>query len=184
MGYTDPPGPAPFPSFREHRARWPRPVLGRDTRRGAGRRWRDNRCAGHDGPRARRHHDPRGAPPGTPTPVTCDPVPVPGPPVGEPDYRMSLAAERTLPGLHPHLARAQRRRGGRRRTARRRSRHPAPRGGGAGRLATAASVRLRWRQVDAAMRAGRPLPSGLVGTVLTAGVVVAGALVLVLVLRL
>ena len=116
------------------------------------------------------------------------PQPWPGVPVGEPDYRMSLAAERTylayirtslalnaggvavvgaLPGLgHDGVRRAI----------------------GAILVAlgvtVAATARARWRAVDAAMRQGRSLPTGLLGVVVTAGVVAAGVLARVLVLQL
>jgi putative membrane protein len=51
-------------------------------------------------------------------------------------------------------------------------------------VAVAATARQRWRSVTAAMRAGRPLPRGWVGFTLTAGMVAAGVLGLILVLRL
>jgi putative membrane protein len=108
------------------------------------------------------------------------------PPEGEPDYRMSLAAERTylayvrtalallaagvavagaLPDAgHENLRRVM----------------------GivlvlAGLLA-AATARARWRTVDAAMRRGTPLPPGKTPLALSAAVVIVALLALVLVL--
>ena len=49
-------------------------------------------------------------------------------------------------------------------------------------LLVTATARLRWRAVDQAMRHGRPLPRAPVTTVLTAGTLVAAALAVVLVL--
>lgn len=133
--------------------------------------------------------DHRPDPPGvTRLPGVARPLPAwPGLPPGEPDYRMSLAAERTylayirtslalnaggvavvgaLPGLgHDGVRRL------------------------IGVLlvalgiTVAISARLRLRAVDTAMRQGRPLPTGRVGLVVTAGVVAAGVLALVLVLQ-
>src|SRR4051794_7065357 len=107
-------------------------------------------------------------------------------PEGEPDYRMSLAAERTylayvrtalallaagvavagaLPDAgHENLRRVM----------------------GvvlvlAG-LLVAATARIRWRAVDAAMRSGTPLPHGKTPLVLSAAVVVVAVLALALVL--
>jgi putative membrane protein len=45
-------------------------------------------------------------------------------------------------------------------------------------LAVASGARSRWRQVDAAMRRGEPLPRTRVGTSVTAGVLAAGVLAL------
>ncbi len=108
------------------------------------------------------------------------------PPEGEPDYRMSLAAERTylayvrtalallaagvavagaLPDAgHENLRRVM----------------------GivlvlAG-LLVAATARARWRTVDAAMRRGTPLPHGKTPLALSAAVVIVALLALVLVL--
>jgi putative membrane protein len=112
----------------------------------------------------------------------------PAPPPGEPDYRMSLAAERTylayvrtslaltaagvaVVGALPDVGQE-----GLRRTI--------------GVLLVALGVtvaltaRHRWRAVTEAMRHGRPLPRGWVGLTLTAGMVTAGVLGLILVLRL
>ena len=104
----------------------------------------------------------------------------------EPDYRMSLAAERTylayvrtslallaagvaVVGVLPDVGHE-----GLRRVM-----------GlvlvGTGLLVTA-TARLRWRAVDRAMRHGRPLPRAPVTTVLTAGTLLAAALAGVLVL--
>ena len=109
------------------------------------------------------------------------------PPPGEPDYRMSLAAERTylayvrtslalvaagvaVVGALPDLGQEGLRRvigvllvllG----------------------IAVAATARQRWLAVTEAMRQGRPLPRGWVGLILTAGMVAGGDLGLVLVLR-
>jgi putative membrane protein len=111
----------------------------------------------------------------------------PEPPPGEPDYRMSLAAERTylayvrtslaltaagvaVVGALPDLGQE-----GLRRVI--------------GILLVALGVtvaltaRNRWRAVTDAMRQGRPLPRGWVGLMLTGGMVAAGVLALVLVLR-
>jgi putative membrane protein len=49
-------------------------------------------------------------------------------------------------------------------------------------LLVTATARLRWRAVDQAMRHGRPLPRAPVTTVLTAGTLVAAVLAVVLVL--
>jgi putative membrane protein len=49
-------------------------------------------------------------------------------------------------------------------------------------LALGATARLRWREVDAAMQRGDPLPRSRATPVVTAGVVVAGVLAVVLVL--
>ena len=49
-------------------------------------------------------------------------------------------------------------------------------------LLVTASARLRWRAVDQAMRHGRPLPRAPVTTVLTLGTLVAAVLAVVLVL--
>jgi inner membrane protein YidH len=108
------------------------------------------------------------------------------PPEGEPDYRMSLAAERTylayvrtalallaagvavagaLPDAgHENLRRVM----------------------GvvlvlAG-LLVGATARARWRAVDASMRSGMPLPHGRTPVALSAAVVIVGLLALVLVL--
>jgi putative membrane protein len=108
------------------------------------------------------------------------------PPEGEPDYRMSLAAERTylayvrtalallaagvavagaLPDAgHENLRRVM----------------------GvvlvlAG-LLVGATARARWRAVDASMRSGTPLPHGRTSVALSAAVVIVGLLALVLVL--
>lgn len=111
----------------------------------------------------------------------------PGPPPGEPDYRMSLAVERTylayvrtslaltaagvaVVGALPDFGQE-----GLRRVI--------------GVLLVALGVtvavtaRHRWRVVTEAMRHGRPLPPGWVGLTLTGGMVAAGVLGLVLVLR-
>ena len=48
-------------------------------------------------------------------------------------------------------------------------------------LVVAATARLRWRDVDAAMRRGDPLPHSRTTTVVTVGVVASGVLALVLV---
>jgi len=45
----------------------------------------------------------------------------------------------------------------------------------------AGTARLRWSQVDAAMRRGDPLPRARTTTIVTVGVVLAGVLALVLV---
>lgn len=49
-------------------------------------------------------------------------------------------------------------------------------------VVVAGSARLRWRQVETAMRRGEPLPRSRVTHVVTTGVVVAAGLALVLVL--
>lgn len=49
-------------------------------------------------------------------------------------------------------------------------------------LVVAGSARVRWRQVDEAMRRGDPLPRSRTSTPVAAAVVLAGALALVLVL--
>jgi putative membrane protein len=107
-------------------------------------------------------------------------------PEGEPDYRMSLAAERTylayvrtalallaggvaVVGALPHAGHEGLRRvigvllvvvG----------------------LLLAVTARLRWREVDAAMRRGEALPRARAVTPVTVGVVLAAVLALVLVL--
>ncbi len=48
-------------------------------------------------------------------------------------------------------------------------------------LVVAGTARLRWSQVDAAMRRGDPLPHARTTTIVTVGVVLAGVLALVLV---
>ena len=48
-------------------------------------------------------------------------------------------------------------------------------------LVVAGTARLRWRDVDAAMRRGDPLPHARTATLVTVGVVAAGVLALVLV---
>ena len=108
------------------------------------------------------------------------------PPEGEPDYRMSLAAERTylayvrtalallaagvaVTGALPDAGHEDLRRvmavvlvlAG---------------------LLLAATARARWRAVDAAMRRGTPLPHGKTPLALSAAVVVVALLALVLVL--
>jgi putative membrane protein len=114
-------------------------------------------------------------------------VPAP-PPEGEPDYRMSLAAERTylayvrtalallaagvaVAGALPDAGHEDLRRvmavvlvlAG---------------------LLLAATARARWRVVDTAMRRGEPLPLGKTPLALSAAVVVVALLALVLVLAL
>jgi putative membrane protein len=109
-------------------------------------------------------------------------------PAGEPDYRMSLAAERTyLAYIRTALALT---------AAGVAVVGALPGTGHVGLrrvigvllvvlgLGTTVTARVRWRAVDRAMRRGEPLPAGWVGTVVTAWVVAAGALALVLVLRL
>lgn len=49
-------------------------------------------------------------------------------------------------------------------------------------LGVASTARLRWRQIDQAMRRGEPLPSHGTPVLVTVGVITAGVLALVLVL--
>ncbi len=49
-------------------------------------------------------------------------------------------------------------------------------------LVVAGRARSRWREVDSAMRRGEPLPRTWVGTVVSGGVVAAGALALIFVI--
>lgn len=110
----------------------------------------------------------------------------PGGPGSEPDYRMSLAAERTylayvrtalallaggvaIVGALPDAGNLELRRA-------------------VGALLVlvglfvAFAARSRWRRVDAAMRAGEPLPASQVGMPVTVGVLAAGVLAMVFVL--
>ena len=108
------------------------------------------------------------------------------PPEGEPDYRMSLAAERTylayvrtaLALLAAGVAVAGALPDAGHENLRRMMGVVLVLAG----LLVAATARARWRTVDAAMRRGTPLPHGRTPLALSAAVVIVALLALVLVL--